>query len=84
MIFGVWPEITESGGTTGSSTSGGQLPGSTMPALTVTVRVPQPDLVPLDRLQALVEANRPAHVPCTVRVVVDGDETPGGGDDGPL
>ncbi|GAA3733120.1 phage tail protein [Plantactinospora mayteni] len=84
MVFGVWPEITENGGTAWSSTPGGPLPGTAVPALTVTVRVSEPDLVPLDRLQALVEANRPAHVPCTVRVVVEGDETPGGDDDGTL
>ncbi|MFI7022290.1 phage tail protein [Micromonospora sp. NPDC049900] len=79
MVFGVRPEITENGGTAWSSESGGPLPGTAVPALTVTVRVPEPDRVPLDALRALVEANRPAHVPCTVRVVADGQ--PAEGDD---
>jgi phage tail-like protein len=83
-VFGVSPEITESGGTAWSSTPGGPLPGTAAPALTVTVRVPDPDLVPLPRLRALVEANRPAHVPCTVRIVVEGDGAPEGDDDGTL
>ncbi|MEU5550243.1 MULTISPECIES: phage tail protein [unclassified Micromonospora] len=83
MIFGVRPEITENGGTAWSSTSGGPLPGTATPALTVTVRVAEPDRVPLDALRALVEANRPAHVPCTVRVVAGGQPAEGD-DDGAL
>ncbi|MFY1691450.1 phage tail protein [Plantactinospora sp. WMMB782] len=83
-VFGVRPEVTENGGTAWSSTPGGPLPGTAAPALTVTVRAPDPDLVPLARLRALVEANRPAHVPCTVRVVVEDDGVRGGDDDGTL
>ncbi|MFF5218372.1 phage tail protein [Micromonospora sp. NPDC000442] len=83
-VFGVWPEINESGGAAWSSTPGGPLPGSAVPALTVTVRVSDPGLVPSARLRALVEANRPAHVPCVLRVVVEGDEKPEGGDNAAL
>jgi phage tail-like protein len=79
-VFGVWPEITENGGTAWSSTPGGPLPGTEELALTVTVRVSEPDRVPLARLRELVEANRPAHVPCTVRVIVDDHEAPGDDD----
>ncbi|MBE1489288.1 phage tail protein [Plantactinospora soyae] len=83
-VFGVWPEITENGGTAWSSSTGGPLPGTAAPTLTVTVRVPEPELVPLARLRALVEANRPAHVPYTVRVLVSGAEETGGDHDGTL
>ncbi|MEJ3746412.1 phage tail protein [Actinomycetes bacterium KLBMP 9797] len=79
-IFGVRPEIVDSGGTSWSSTTGAPLPGSAGPMLTVTVRVADPDQVPLARLRALVEANRPAQVPCAVRVLtLEGDAHEKGG-----
>jgi phage tail-like protein len=68
-VFGVRPEIVESGGVAWSPTPGGPLPGSPEPAIRVTVRVTGPDRVPVDLLRALVEANRPAHVHCAVEVV---------------
>ncbi|MGC5033653.1 phage tail protein [Micromonospora sp. DT229] len=83
-VFGVRPEVTENGGTVWSSTPGGPLPGTAVSALTVTVRVSDPDLVPLARLRALVEANRPAHVPCDVRVIIEDGRVAGGDDDGTL
>lgn len=74
-VFGVRPEITESGGTAWSATAEGPLPGDPEPTMTVTVRVADPATVPEHRLRALVEANRPAHVGCEVRVLkLDGGD----------
>jgi phage tail-like protein len=67
--FGVTAEIVESGGTAWSGTPGSALPGSAEPSLVVRVRVADPGAVPVSRLRAFVEANRPAHVPCSVEVL---------------
>ncbi|HZG02343.1 MAG TPA: phage tail protein [Streptomyces sp.] len=67
--FGVEAEVTDSGGAAWSASPGGELPGSPEPSLRVRVRADDPDSLPVPRLEALVEANRPAHVPCTVELV---------------
>ncbi|WP_305783842.1 phage tail protein [Symbioplanes lichenis] len=66
--FGVEAEIEESGGTSWSATPGGRLPGR--PDAHLRVRIPSADVTPglADRVREFVEANRPAHVPCTVEV----------------
>ncbi|HWS34195.1 MAG TPA: phage tail protein [Actinoplanes sp.] len=66
--FGVEAEIEESGGSTWSATPGGPLPGSPQPRLTVRVRLPEPSPSTATRIREFVEANRPAHVPCTIEV----------------
>jgi phage tail-like protein len=68
-LFGVRPEIVDSGATAWSPTPGTALPGSAEPDLTVRLRVPDPSAVPLARLTELVEASRPAHLPCRVEVL---------------
>ncbi|MER6561666.1 phage tail protein [Streptomyces sp. NPDC001027] len=73
LVFGVEAEITDSGGTTWSTTAGATCDESAGPSLTVRVRVADPRAAPLRELRALVEANRPAHVPCTVHVDVHAD-----------
>ncbi|MFI1510058.1 phage tail protein [Streptomyces sp. NPDC020597] len=83
LVFGVEAEITESGGTTWSATAGATCAESAGPSLTVRVRVADARVAPLRELRALVDANRPAHVPCTVHVDVDaggGGDARGGGD----
>ena len=69
IYAGVEPEIEESGGTTWSPTPGGELPGAAEPSLVVRVRVPKGDAVDADRLERIVAAAKPAHVPHTVEVL---------------
>ena len=74
LAFGVTPEIVESGGATWSERPLGALPGEPEPRLDVLLRVADPAAVDESRLAALVAAVRPAHVPCTVRVLAKGAE----------
>ncbi|MFI1195289.1 phage tail protein [Micromonospora sp. NPDC020750] len=79
LATGVTPEVAESGGTAWSATPGAELPGSAEPALTVRIRVSEPTAALESRLRAVVEANRPAHVPYTVEVLsLDGGPAAGG------
>lgn len=68
LVFGVEAEITDSGGASWSAVPGEPVTGPPEPWLTVRVQVADPASVPLVALRALVEANCPAHVPCTVEV----------------
>ncbi|GAA4224060.1 phage tail protein [Actinomadura meridiana] len=72
--FGVTPEIAESGGAAWSERPRGQFPGEREPRLEVVVRVPDPSKVDERRLDALVGAVRPAHVPYAVHVVKEGTQ----------
>ncbi|RFS83464.1 phage tail protein [Actinomadura spongiicola] len=74
MGFGVTPEIAESGGAAWSERPRGEFPGDREPRLEVFVRVPDPSTVDVRRLDALVGAVRPAHVPYAVHVVKKGAE----------
>ncbi|WP_306204716.1 phage tail protein [Actinoplanes sp. RD1] len=66
--FGVDAEIIESGGTSWSATPGSALPGREEAHLLVRVQAPGATPAFADRVREFVEANRPAHVPCTVEV----------------
>lgn len=79
--FGTEPEIMESGATAWSSTPGTELPGSPEQTVTVRLRVSDPASVPLARLRALVDANRPAHVAYVVEVtpLAPADQADGSG-----
>ncbi|MEU0843834.1 phage tail protein [Streptomyces sp. NPDC005962] len=68
LAFGVEPEITESGGATWSARPRGPFPGAPRPGLHVTLRLPSPTPADEHRLDELVAAARPAHVPYTVQV----------------
>ncbi|MEU4652451.1 phage tail protein [Streptomyces sp. NPDC023723] len=68
LAFGVVPEITESGGAEWSARPLGPVPGDRRPHLHVTVRLPDPAPADAHRLDALVAAARPAHMPYTVQV----------------
>ncbi|TYC14449.1 phage tail protein [Actinomadura syzygii] len=72
MAFGVAPEIVESGGATWSERPLGAFPGEAAPRLEVILRVPDPSRVDARRLDALVGAVRPAHVPYAVHVLEKG------------
>lgn len=68
-VFNVTPEILESGGAGWSVTPGASLPGAALPRLLVRLRVPEPNEIDLPRLDAVVTAVKPAHVPHRVEVV---------------
>ncbi|MET9970094.1 phage tail protein [Streptomyces sp. NPDC006356] len=68
LVFGVAPEITESGGATWSARPLGPAPGAPRPHLHVTLRLPEPAPADTHRLDTLVAAARPAHMPYTVTV----------------
>ncbi|MEV0226262.1 phage tail protein [Streptomyces sp. NPDC050704] len=68
LAFGAEPEITESGGAAWSARPRGPVPGSPRPRLHVALRLPAPTPADAYRLDTLVAAARPAHMPYTVTV----------------
>ncbi|MGZ9935007.1 phage tail protein [Streptomyces sp. NC-S4] len=68
LAFGVAPEITESGGADWNARPLGPFPGAPRPRLHVTLRLPEPTPADTHRLDSLVAAARPAHMPYTVEV----------------
>ncbi|MVO85327.1 phage tail protein [Streptomyces sp. p1417] len=68
LAFGTEPEITESGGAAWSARPRGPVPGTPHPHLHVALRLPEPTPADTQRLDALVAAARPAHMPYTVSV----------------
>ncbi|QMU71003.1 phage tail protein [Streptacidiphilus sp. P02-A3a] len=68
LAFGTVPEITESGGADWSARPLGAFPGDPRPHLLVVLRVDDPATIDVQRLDELVRAARPAHIPCTVQV----------------
>ncbi|MEU2792853.1 phage tail protein [Streptomyces sp. NPDC007100] len=68
LAFGAEPEITESGGAAWSARPRGAFPGSPRPHLHVVLRLPDPTPADTHRLDTLVAAARPAHMPYTVTV----------------
>ncbi|MFD9234088.1 phage tail protein [[Kitasatospora] papulosa] len=68
LAFGVEPEITESGAAAWDARPLGPVPGEPRPHLHVTVRLPEPGPAAEHRLERLVAAARPAHMPYTVQV----------------
>lgn len=68
LVTGGEVEITESGAVGWSRRPQTRLPGSDRPSLHVLVRVPDPSTVNQRRLDALVAAIKPAHLPHTVEV----------------
>ncbi|WP_253882515.1 phage tail protein [Actinomadura rupiterrae] len=69
LAFGVDPEIIESGGAAWSARPLGVIPGEPEPRLEVFLKVPDPGAVDVRRLEDLVAAARPAHVPYRVHVL---------------
>lgn len=62
-------EIIENGATSWSVDPGGDLPGSADPLVVVRVTVPDPKAIDGQRLDALVMAAKPAHVPHRIEIV---------------
>lgn len=69
LYTGAEPEIIESGGVSWSPVPEGTPPGSDEPLLVVRVRLTDPSEVAIRRLDALVAATKPAHIPHRVEVV---------------
>ncbi len=69
LVTGGTAEIVENGATAWAVDPGGTLPGSPAPSLTVRVHVADPKAVDVARLDRLVAAAKPAHVPHTIEIV---------------
>jgi phage tail-like protein len=69
LAFGVEPEISESGAADWSARPLGPIPGEPRPRLHVVLRLPHPTAADRHRLETLVAAARPAHMPYTVQVI---------------
>lgn len=63
LVFGVTPEITESGGARWSLRPLDSFPGDPRPSVTVVLRVRDPAAIDARRLDAVIAANCPAHLP---------------------
>ncbi|MFI5982211.1 phage tail protein [Streptomyces sp. NPDC051555] len=68
LAFGAEPEITESGGADWDARPLGAFPGAPRPRLHVRLRLPDPTPADVHRLDSLVAAARPAHMPYAVEV----------------
>lgn len=62
-------EVADTGGVAWSVEPGGTLPGEPRPAVTVRIRVADPEVVDTPQVRRLVASAVPAHVACTVEVV---------------
>lgn len=69
---GVEPELSESGGAAWSAAAGAALPGDPLATLHVLLRVADPSVVDVRRLEAVVAAAVPASVAYRVEVVAEG------------
>ncbi|MBO0821690.1 MAG: phage tail protein [Nocardiopsaceae bacterium] len=69
LAFGLTAEVIESGGAVWSPRPRGPFPGEPEPRLVVRLRVPDPASVDRIRIERLVAAVRPAHVPCVVEIL---------------
>lgn len=68
LVFGVTPRITESGAAEWHARPLGPVPGDRRPHLHVSLALPDPTAADAHRLDTLVAAARPAHMPYTVEV----------------
>lgn len=65
--------VSDNGGAAWSSTPGATLPGSPRPSLHVTVSAVDPSRLDARRLDAVITAVKPAHIPHTLEIVGLGD-----------
>ncbi|MFC8420866.1 phage tail protein [Streptomyces sp. NPDC057236] len=68
LVFGATPRITESGAAEWHARPLGPVPGDRRPHLHVSLALPDPTAADTHRLDTLVAAARPAHMPYTVEV----------------
>lgn len=71
VVTGVLPEVQDSGGVSWSSEPEGVLPGSAVPDVVVRLRVPEPGAVDQRRVEAVIAAAAPAHVPHALELLQD-------------
>lgn len=69
LYAGVEPEISESGASAWSPAPNSSLPGAAVPSLVVRVRVADPAGLDANRLDRIVSASKPAHVPHSIEVL---------------
>lgn len=69
LYTGTTPEIVDSGGSSWSTASGGDLPGMREPRITVRIRVDKESDLDTNRIDAIVAAAKPAHVPHEIEVL---------------
>jgi phage tail-like protein len=68
VLTGGQVQVRDSGGVAWSASPGAELPGEDSPRLAVRVTVPDPTTVPVDAVEAVVAAAKPAHVVHRVEV----------------
>lgn len=73
LHLGFESEVIERGGVAWSPTPGGAVPGEDTGTVTVRIRVPDPDAVHRERVDAVVRSVVPAHLVCVVELVADPD-----------
>jgi len=92
LYAGVEPEIIDTGEVGWSPSPNGRVPGEPEPRMTIRLRVSDRSAVNVERLDAIVRAAKPAHVPHQIELTGPGrepaKETPkeppkGGADQGP-
>ena len=69
--FGVPVQVVETGASSWSTEPGGQLPGEPVPAVVVVARPRAGQEVDVERLDALVNAIKPAHIQHRVQVAAE-------------
>jgi phage tail-like protein len=69
ILSGGSVELTDGGGVAWSRTPGASLPGTPQTSLLVRVAIDDPASLDADRLDALVRAAKPAHLPHRIEVV---------------
>jgi phage tail-like protein len=83
LYSGSVPEIEDNGGCSWSQTAGSELPGSAQPYLRVRLQVDESSDIRRSTVNRIVEANRPAHVPFELEVVIGGTEVQAAEETGP-
>lgn len=68
LAFGATPEVSESGAAGWSPWPSAPFPGEDRPRLHVTLRLPTPRAADEQRLDAIVSACTPAHIPYSVQI----------------
>jgi phage tail-like protein len=69
ILTGAGVEVTDTGGVAWSRTPGAELPGTPQASLVIRVTVDDPSSLDVDRLDGLVRAAKPAHLPHRIEVM---------------
>jgi phage tail-like protein len=71
LYTGAVPEVADSGGSVWSPTPGGELPGRAAPSLTIRLHAGDNPGIDLRRVDGIVLAIKPAHIPHRIVVVAE-------------